>query len=204
MDTTTALRRLRGNVGLYRNLLERFATQFALAEQPLQEALDRQDWVSAHRWAHTLKGLAANIGADELQAAAQALELALHGNQPREAVALVAPVARALTFVLDAIARDRAKHRPAVYAAPSASPANGPLDVVALNSRITELARRLESSSSDAKELLEPIAQQLQGHAAHADFLQIAQLVNDYALDQAHATLQAWAAQWDTQWGAGG
>ena len=117
--------RLRGNLGLYRNLLERFATQFASGDQPLQDALAQQDWVNAHRWAHTLKGLAANIGANALQDAAQALERGLQGEQPRDALALAEPTARALLHVLDAIAHERANRRALLHADATASPAPG-------------------------------------------------------------------------------
>jgi CheY-like chemotaxis protein/HPt (histidine-containing phosphotransfer) domain-containing protein len=202
MDTVTALRRLRGNLGLYRNLLERFATEFARGDQPLQDALAAQDWASAHRWAHTLKGLAANLGADELQAAAQALERELESEQPRDALPLVAPTARALLQALDAIAHERANRRAPLPADGTAIPKRAaPLDLPALQDKLTELARRLSTSSSDAKELLQPIADQLQGHVALPGFLQIAQQVNDYALDEALVALRAWQMEWAPQWG---
>ncbi|MBC7917116.1 MAG: response regulator [Rhodoferax sp.] len=203
VDTATALRRLRGNLSLYRNLLERFATEFARGDQPLQDALAAEDWTSAHRWAHTLKGLAANIGAGELQATAQALERGLQGEQPREALRLVEPATQALVRVLDAIAHERATRRAQMQADTThiPVPVAGPLDVVLLQGRLTELAQRLDRSSSDAKELLQPIAEQLQGHAAVPGFMQIAQLVNDYALDDALAELRAWQLQWASQLG---
>jgi signal transduction histidine kinase/CheY-like chemotaxis protein len=202
VDTTTALRRLRGNLPLYRNLLERFATEFAKGDQPLQEALAAQDWTSAHRWAHTLKGLADNIGAGELQSAAQALERGLQGEQPHDALALVEPAARALLYVLDAIAHERANRRVPLHANATASslPA-GPLDVPVLRGRLAALAQRLEQSSSDAKELLQPITEQLQSHAALPGFMQIAEQVNDYALDEALVALRTWQLKWTPQWG---
>ena len=203
VDTATALRRLRGNVALYRNLLERFATEFARGDQPLQDALAAQDWAGAHRWAHTLKGLAANIGADALQNAAQALEHALQGEHPDVALALVEPAARALLHLLDAIAHDRANRRAPVQAAPAEASADAAaLDVAALQGHLTELAHRLEQSSSDARQLLEPVGAQLQGHPALPGFLRIAQQIDDYALDDALVALRAWQLEWTTGWGS--
>ena len=79
--------------------------------------------------------------------------------------------------------------------------ATNPLDRPTLINRLAELAHRLGNSSSDAKDLLQPITQQLQGHAAQPGFLQVAQLVNDYALDEALVALRAWEVQWAPQWG---
>lgn len=206
MDSATALRRLRGNLPLYRNLLERFATEFARTDQPLQDALSAGDWEAAYRWAHTLKGLAANIGADELQRAAQALEQGLRADHPQNALPLVPPVTRALLHALDAIAHERANRRiPAASGTHTDAPAaHGALDLPLLQERLDSLAQRLEQSSSDARELLEPITAQLQGHGALAGFLPIAQQVNDYALDDALAALRAWQQEWSSQWGNAG
>ena len=70
-----------------------------------------------------------------------------------------------------------------------------------LQVRLAELAQRLGQSSSDAKALLQPITEQLQGHAAQPGFIQIAQQVNDYALDEALVALRAWRLAWVPQWG---
>lgn len=57
-----------------------------LEELPIQlthltQALESGDVTRAHRTAHSLKGAAANIGANELQRAAKQLEMALTQNQ---------------------------------------------------------------------------------------------------------------------------
>jgi signal transduction histidine kinase len=192
VDVALALRRLRGNVPLYRNLLTRFATQHVSGESPVREAIARQDWEAAHRWAHTLKGLAANIGATGLQATAQALEHGLQGEHPNDAVTLVEPLARQLQNLLHAIGALSSDAGPRKLAPAT----NLTLQADALKDMLRDLADRLAHSSSDAARLLEPISDALQGHPAHDAFLVISRLVRDYALDEALVALRAWEAQW--------
>ena len=72
INTTDGLRRIGGNVKLYRALLEQFAEDHAVTE--LQSALNRRDHATAARLAHTVKGMAGNIGAKGLSELAERLE----------------------------------------------------------------------------------------------------------------------------------
>jgi two-component system sensor histidine kinase/response regulator len=71
---------------LYLSLLRKFATLHQLGLQPLQQALDAGDVGTAERLAHTLKGLAGNIGASALQAEMEKVENALRAQA---AIALI-------------------------------------------------------------------------------------------------------------------
>ncbi|WP_051261919.1 PAS-domain containing protein [Desulfovibrio inopinatus] len=82
IDVNDAMRRLSGNADLFQRLLVDFVSQFHDAPSKLQEMLDTQDTASLARFAHTLKGVAGNIGAKHLQDAATNLEVAVkeHGT----------------------------------------------------------------------------------------------------------------------------
>lgn len=72
-----AMRRVGGNAALMRKLLERFVeTQFD-AMLRIAAAIENQQLETAIREAHTLKGLAGNIGADSLADGAARVELLL-------------------------------------------------------------------------------------------------------------------------------
>ncbi len=74
LKADTALQRLMHNWEWYRDLLRRFAQQGVQPMQNLIAALLKNDLEEAHRQAHTLKGIAATLGADPLRDIAAQLE----------------------------------------------------------------------------------------------------------------------------------
>jgi PAS domain S-box-containing protein len=76
-----ALNNLEGNVELYHSLLVNFSNNFSTAAEDIENALLVKDYPLAHRLAHTVKGVAGNIGAKDLQMSAQALEKALRKEE---------------------------------------------------------------------------------------------------------------------------
>ena len=74
LQVESALSRLRGNQVLYRSLLRKFAGGQRQFVQALLAAIEADDWTAAKRQAHTLKGLSASIGAEDLAAQLASLE----------------------------------------------------------------------------------------------------------------------------------
>jgi CheY-like chemotaxis protein len=79
-DLTDGLKRLQGNKTLYRTLLLHFAADYNEAANQIREALDAKDFEQAHSLVHNIKGLAGNLSATELQAAAVAMEKLVKGQ----------------------------------------------------------------------------------------------------------------------------
>jgi HPt (histidine-containing phosphotransfer) domain-containing protein len=86
LDTAVGLLRLGGNRGLYLNLL-RQSLAFENAPAEIARALESGDWPEAERLAHTIKGVAATLGAAAVEKPALALEQALRSRVGAEAVA---------------------------------------------------------------------------------------------------------------------
>ncbi|TAN53061.1 MAG: response regulator [Methylococcaceae bacterium] len=80
------LRRVLGKKPLYLSMLRKFCAGQKSVVLDITQALDAQDWDTAERLAHTLKGVAGNIGATSLQQLAAKLEAAIRQRQPRVAV----------------------------------------------------------------------------------------------------------------------
>jgi CheY-like chemotaxis protein len=80
-DLPSGLLRLRGNKGLYRKLLLDFASDYSGAADDIRQALAAGDFVQTHSLVHNLKGLAGNLAASALQAAAINLEKLVKGVQ---------------------------------------------------------------------------------------------------------------------------
>ncbi|MEO5346475.1 MAG: PAS domain S-box protein [Magnetococcus sp. YQC-9] len=103
IDMEVALQRCAGSPGLLWRLLRRFAVDQNGAIERLREVWDRGESGEAVRLAHTLKGLAGSLGAEELRVAAQNLEHGLAGT-PESAFELMAAVDGILQPLLQALA----------------------------------------------------------------------------------------------------
>jgi two-component system sensor histidine kinase/response regulator len=78
-DLAVGLERLMGNKRLYRKLLVDFGTNYIKTASDIREAIDTKDFEQAHSLVHNLKGLAGNLEAGDLQAAAANLEKLVKG-----------------------------------------------------------------------------------------------------------------------------
>ncbi|QKJ65774.1 response regulator [Deefgea piscis] len=83
LNIKSGLRRVNQNTQLYRTLLKTFIQSQADIPDLIRSALDLGDVKSAERMAHTLKGAAANISAEGVQAIAEQLEMAIRLTLPR-------------------------------------------------------------------------------------------------------------------------
>jgi two-component system, sensor histidine kinase and response regulator len=70
LDMEAGLRRVIGKRHLYLAMLRKFVISQKDAPAQVERALDAGDWNTAERLAHTARGVAGNIGAIEVQAAA--------------------------------------------------------------------------------------------------------------------------------------
>jgi len=83
LDVVAGLKRVRGKTPLFRDLLGKFVAGQADAGARIGADLAVGDRESALRTAHTLKGIAGNIGASGIQQAAAVVEAAIKdGNEP--------------------------------------------------------------------------------------------------------------------------
>jgi two-component system sensor histidine kinase/response regulator len=83
IDSAPALRRMMGNTVLNLYSLRKFCVLQENMAEVTRLALNADDWATAQRQAHTLKGVAGSIGATVLAAEAATLEHALAERQPQ-------------------------------------------------------------------------------------------------------------------------
>jgi two-component system sensor histidine kinase/response regulator len=84
-DLAEGLDRLQGNQKLYRKLLLDFGAKYTMTAAEIRDALDRGDFDQAHSLIHNIKGLAGNLAATGLQAAAIEMEKLVKGGQKESA-----------------------------------------------------------------------------------------------------------------------
>jgi two-component system sensor histidine kinase/response regulator len=97
------LARVGGNQKIYKKLLLQFAASNADTADKLRNALLSGDLQEASRLLHTVKGVAANIGANDLAAATSQLETALLGKSNKDRDLLLEEFMTSLTVVMDGI-----------------------------------------------------------------------------------------------------
>lgn len=151
IDITKGLLRMGGSVKTYKNVLQKFIDHQQNGTVELQAALDAKDYDTAERLAHTIKGVAGNIGALELQRHAETIELSLvKGNRAIDAATLNA-LDQALYQVIDGINDSRL-----LIADEPQKQNNGPgKNAVALAEPLNDLLELLDEYDMDAQEQLE-------------------------------------------------
>ena len=162
VDIAAALGRLDGKVAVYQRMLERFVRDLASISTALQAHAVEGDAAAAAQLMHTVKGLAATLGADELRAVADRGERVLAGeggsrDLAAQAACASAAIARArasLPALLSALQQARPTPAQPAVAAPAA----------ALRETLRELVELLENSDMRATQVMSMLVQQ-QGEA---------------------------------------
>ncbi len=105
LDAAAGLKNALGRPRLYLSLLRKFVDGQSDYVNRIRSCLAQEDWATAQRLAHTLKGTAAQIGATALRAQAEALEYELKDTAPAEKLEpLLAGTGTQLAQLTDAIA----------------------------------------------------------------------------------------------------
>lgn len=160
-DVARALKRVGGNVDLYRRLLGSLVHTQADADLRLAQALAQPDLAQAEHIVHTVKGVAANLGALALAEAASHLDAELkQGRAPALLQAtFVDALHQSLAEITTVLAEPTELHTPGPgYATAGVDvpcpPAEGPLST-AQQALIERLAALLALADGEALELVE-------------------------------------------------
>jgi PAS domain S-box-containing protein len=162
-----ALARLEGDAALLFRLLSRFRSHQADAPARIRAALAEGDTESAIRAAHTLKGLAANIGATALAAQAVAVEAALRQGLNDAVVPALAALERDMQALLSRLA---VVVLPGDEAAAPDARAAAPVSRAAVQGELHQLALLLRANDARAARIAPALCGLLEqlGHAAPA------------------------------------
>ena len=177
LDTRLGLRRVMGQQSRYLSMLRKFMVSQADVFQDLTHALDDGDAQHAERIAHTLKGLAGNIGALSLEAAAATLEETIKLGYSRDAINR--QIDRPRGLLADLLAALRAK----LQADPSGAPlkAASPAQVQAACSRLGQL---LADDDAEAEDVFTQNAEMLR-EALGSDFTELKSAIDAFSFDKA-------------------
>ncbi len=162
VDIKDGLKRVGGNSRLYRDLLMKFAAKNSDAGLQISDALHIGDRSTAERIAHTVKGVAGNIGIKPVQFAAEKLEKAI-----RESDSGVPTMLQDFTSVLrtqiDAIEQALPMETLVLEIEPRKS-----FDSIAASHEITRLRSQLKASDGDSEETFRTLRSVLAGQVEKA------------------------------------
>ncbi len=185
LNFAEGLPRVPGNRKLYLKLLRQFSVQQAEASAQIGEQLKSGDRATAERTAHTVKGVAANLGVKAVQAAAGELEKALHeGAEAARLETLRQQFAAALTPFVERL-RAALGDEPAAPIAPAAVA----VDPAQLKLVVAQMTRHLGNFDAAAADCLEANRGLFASLFSAEEFGKFEQQVQDYAFGEAQAQL---------------
>ncbi len=186
LDTKDGLLRVAGNRKLYLKLLRQFAVQQAAAPAEIAAQLKSGDRATAERTAHTVKGVAANLGVKAVQAAAGELEKALHdGADAARLEVLRQQLAAALTPFVERL-RAALGDEPAAPVAPVAMA----VDPAQLKLVIAQMTKHLAEFDAAAADCLEAHRSLFASLFSAEEFGRFEQHIQGYAFGDAEAQLE--------------
>jgi PAS domain S-box-containing protein len=165
LDQAGALARVGGNASMYASVLVAFAADMVLAPEQLRAHLAAKDFEQAVRALHTLKGLAATVGARHLSQVAAQLEKAIKedpaSQPPGHMVHTLRHAIDALAKTLEPVLAASAR---ANLAPESQGPASNTVNQAQLVSDLGVLIRLLKSSDMVAMEVFAMVDQTFGTH----------------------------------------
>jgi signal transduction histidine kinase/AmiR/NasT family two-component response regulator/HAMP domain-containing protein len=179
IDIAGGLRRAAGNRLLYRSLLEQFVAKQAHAASEILDALRAGNRELAGRIAHTVKGVAANLGIGTVQSAAEGVEHAI-----RTDISSASSAAETLESTLQRMVETV---RRTLSAAPAAAAGERRPEYQreAASSAIARLRRLIEANDAAAVDMLPPLEDALAG-SVDQDLLEaLRNALNEFGFDSA-------------------
>jgi signal transduction histidine kinase/CheY-like chemotaxis protein len=188
LDTKGGLSRVSGNRKLYLTLLGQFIEQQGAAIDEITGALIRKDIALAERLAHTLKGVAGNIGATRVQSSAGALEKLIRDGA--EAKGVDAARQQVADQLIPLVTELRAALRPTATDAPEPSIPAIPPNPVQSREAAAHLTLLLSDRDPGAADFLETNHAALRPLFGDGTWREFNALVQGYAFENAQARLE--------------
>ncbi|MBF0588855.1 MAG: response regulator [Magnetococcales bacterium] len=191
IDIEAGMATSNGNHKLYRRLLGKFFSGQSDFDRRFREALKRDDLEDAERIAHTLKGVAGNLGAKDVQSEAWRLELACReeGHTHETLVAILEEVTVSLQMVMIGLEQLVGQDRALQAEASAPGVLSGGFNSAPACALAKTLKGLLEEDDFDATETVESLRKALTGSPHTALLDPIGRAVAGYDFQAALAPL---------------
>ena len=193
IDVSAGMGRVGGNASLYHRLLIKFNENYQQTADEIRRALQQEDSELAMRLAHTVKGVAGNIGAGNLQQAAGKLESAIREEKRDNTDNFIAAFETELAAVNHALEPVLAMQTSGDDNQPSESMAGETEDLIGLLEQLLpHIAKR---KPKPCKEIMAEINQRQWPDDAATQIEQLAKWIGKYKFKEAKEVLEKLLAQ---------
>ncbi|NOZ23283.1 MAG: response regulator [Planctomycetes bacterium] len=185
LDIQAGLQRLAGDEALYTKLLIDFASNYSGIANDMARALAAGDTEKVRELAHSLKGVAGNLSADDLAEAAADLERSIKTGELDDLAGKARVVTDALTPVLESIATLEQATEDEVDAADGTREP----DMDEVGPLLVELAKLLAGNDTEAEDLMPSITKHLTASRVARDVKKLQGQIEQFDFDAAQETL---------------
>lgn len=178
------LKRLRGNQDVYNKILTKFSDRNMNFIEEFIELQEKSDQEELIRFVHSLKGVAGDIGAKDLQVATETLEAALKDNKIKDSAfkKVTSSVEKELKRVLDAIAEYQSISNSDLS---TESKPKRIFDINEFRKLIAKLKENLEDYNSKSRESFEKLNDSLAGQGFDSILKELSRSVRAFDYDEA-------------------
>lgn len=184
IDIKLGLKRLNGNRKLYKKLLIDFSRSYSSYAEDIRKAIEQSNIDVTLRLAHTLKGVAGNISAYDIQNIAVELETAISQNAEEKYDSLLSELDKALKSfneLLKGLTETKKTE---------ASNSEKPLNFSEVEPILQELARLIWEDNIDAENLLEELQKCIGGSRFSEEIQELTKSISDFDFEAAKGPIQ--------------
>ena len=186
---TESLMRVGNNRSLYRKLLGQFRSSNEQTVLNIQKEIEQGDLSTAARLAHTVKGVAANLGAERLSSVATDMEIVLKQGDAQGAQKLINAFSKELSIVTDGIRTFEEVLADTEKKEDQVVPLD--MDLAFIQGQMLQLSQMLERGMVDSMEQIEALDNQLRQSNVRKEWERMKQHVDFFDMDSALEELKA-------------
>ncbi|KPA09409.1 multi-sensor hybrid histidine kinase, partial [Candidatus Magnetomorum sp. HK-1] len=190
IDIKTALKRLRNNHKFFKKILFEFTKKYDNAVHDFKEKWDKGDTAYCARLAHSIKGVAGNISAHDLEKAAKELELALKQDKIENLDHILIRFEQSLNVVTNSINKLKNKENLEANDEIEMNNLDQEIDLSQVETLIKSLISLVNEYDSDAiNEFLQLKDLLIKDSKYRLLLNQLETEINSFQFDEAHASL---------------
>ncbi len=184
----SGLKKVAGNRKLYKKLLNQFHDSNVNAVDDIKNALSNDDFKTAARLAHTVKGVSGNLGADNLFHSAAALADAIKQGYETSLNALINDFSSHLDIVMGGI--EEMIQQKALLKQAEQPSGDVAIDIDTVKPLLIELAKLLESDIMEAISRMDALKVHLENSVVRKEFKRLEKYVDGFDTDSAIKSLR--------------